>query len=191
MRSISVLGKKQGVSEIRNCTCVPQTSSTRRKSARYFSAVKLSLNCSRKEGIIRSANCDDQKRFVIPTGAKRSGGTCCSLTPPYFLRLLHLQTPKAPYPSTKNFPSRIICSSSTQILNFRPTTSICVVESHSAPVCAPYGFPNAICTPGYFSSCRICPITSFKSMFVPMANSPTRSLFSSVCVYFQKSFSSS
>jgi hypothetical protein len=27
--------------------------------------------------------------------------------------------------------------SSTQILNFRPTTSICVVESHCAPVCAP------------------------------------------------------
>src|ERR1700680_3933127 len=96
-----------------------------------------------------------------------------------------------PYASTKNFPSRMICWSSTQISNFRPTTSIWVDESHSAPVCAPYGFPNAICTPGYFSSCRICPITSFKSIFVPMANSPTRSLFSSVCVYRQKSSCSS
>jgi hypothetical protein len=28
------------------------------------------------------------------------------------------------YALTRNFPSRIICSSSTQILNFRPTTSI-------------------------------------------------------------------
>src|SRR4029077_8878651 len=96
-----------------------------------------------------------------------------------------------PYASTKNFPSRMICWSSTQISNFRPTTSICVDESHSAPVCAPYGFPNAMCTPGYFSSCRICPITSFKSIFVPMANSPTRSLFSSVWVYRQKSACSS
>jgi hypothetical protein len=46
-------------------------------------------------------------------------------------------TGAAAYASTKNFPSRIICSSSTQMLNFRPTTSIWVDESHSAPVCTP------------------------------------------------------
>jgi len=45
--------------------------------------------------------------------------------------------PVVSYASTKNFPSRMICSSSTQMLNFRPTTSICVDESHSAPVWAP------------------------------------------------------
>src|SRR5713226_4853464 len=94
------------------------------------------------------------------------------------------------YTSTRNFPSRMICSSSTQMLNFRPTTSMCVDESHSAPVCAPYGLPKAMCTPGYFSSWRICPITSFNSILVPIANSPTRALFSSVWVYRQKSFSS-
>src|SRR5579863_6979764 len=121
--------------------------------------------------------------FVIPSAA-----ICHSERSEESWFRLHHHTA---YASTKNFPSCIICCSSTQILNFRPTTSICVDESHSAPVCAPYGFPKAMCTPGYFSSCRISPITSFKSMFVPIANSPTRSLFSSVWVYFQKSFSSS
>src|SRR5215469_6130453 len=41
------------------------------------------------------------------------------------------------YASTKNLPSRMICSPSTQMLNLRPTTSMWVVESQSAPVCAP------------------------------------------------------
>src|SRR5271155_3843095 len=87
-----------------------------------------------------------------------------------------------PYASIKNCPPRMICWPSTQMSKFRPTTSMWVDEYHSAPVCAPYGLPNAMWTPGYFSSCRISPITSFNSMFVPMANSPTRLLFSSVWV---------
>ncbi len=45
--------------------------------------------------------------------------------------------------------------------------------------------------PGIFSSCRILPITSRTAMLVPMANSPTRSLFSSVWQYRQNSSSSS
>src|SRR5579871_4032302 len=55
MRSRSGLGKKQGVSESRNCTCVPHASSMRRKRARYFSAVKPALNCLRREGIMSAA----------------------------------------------------------------------------------------------------------------------------------------
>ncbi len=41
-------------------------------------------------------------------------------------------------------PAFIIGRSSAQILKCLPTTSICVEEYHSAPVCAPYGFPNAM-----------------------------------------------
>src|SRR5439155_7363444 len=42
-----------------------------------------------------------------------------------------------PQGSIRNFPCFIICSSSTQMSNFRPTTSMCVEEYHCAPVCAP------------------------------------------------------
>ena len=44
---------------------------------------------------------------------------------------------------------------------------------------------------GIFSSCRMLPITSRTAMLVPMANSPTRSLFSSVWQYAQNSSRSS
>ena len=56
-----------------------------------------------------------------------------------------------------------------------------------AGVCAVKAYEKAMCTPGNFSSCRMCPMTDLSSMLVPMANSPTRSLFSSVWVYRQKS----
>ena len=36
---------------------------------------------------------------------------------------------------------------------------MCVDEYQSAPVCAPYGLPKAMCTPGNFSSCRMWPMT--------------------------------
>src|SRR5579883_2984597 len=45
-----------------------------------------------------------------------------------------------PYAPIMNFPPRMICSRSTQMSKFRPTTSMCVEEYHFAPVCTPYGF---------------------------------------------------
>ena len=41
------------------------------------------------------------------------------------------------YASIKNWPACMICSPSIQMLNLRPTTSMCVAEYQSAPVCAP------------------------------------------------------
>src|SRR4029450_5389015 len=82
----------------------------------------------------------------------------------------------------RNRPSFMICCSSTQTSKCVPTTSMCVDEYQSAPVWTPYGLPKAMWTPGSFSSCRMWPMTCVSSMLVPMANSPTRSLFSSVWV---------
>src|SRR5579862_3430281 len=66
MRSRNGLGKKQGVSESRNCTCVPHASSMRRKRARYFSAVKPALNCLRREGIMmRDRGVSGHDYFVV------------------------------------------------------------------------------------------------------------------------------
>ena len=45
---------------------------------------------------------------------------------------------------------------------------------------ASVGSPNAICTPGTFSSCSRIPIISRRPRFVPKASSPTRSLLASV-----------
>jgi len=41
------------------------------------------------------------------------------------------------YASIRNWPPRMIWSWSTQMSKLRPTTSMCVDENHSAPVCAP------------------------------------------------------
>src|SRR5580700_9633970 len=52
MRSINSFGKKQGVSEIRNCTWVPAILSMRWRNSWYLAGVKFWLNCLRSEGII-------------------------------------------------------------------------------------------------------------------------------------------
>src|ERR1700732_951404 len=66
IRSISCFGKKHGVSHNRNCTCVPHASSTCRKKVWYFSGVKFSLNCLRKEGIILVV--PDRRRIILTPG---------------------------------------------------------------------------------------------------------------------------
>jgi len=71
----------------------------------------------------------------------------------WFVGLIHIRSRICSwhdpgYAPIKNFPSRMICSvpasDSSQMLNPSPTTSICVPDRHGAPVCSPYGFPNAM-----------------------------------------------
>ena len=64
----------------------------------------------------------------------------------------------------------------------RPTQSMWVVLVHVWPVCSLYGWPKAMWMPGSFSSCRMFPMMCLQATLVPIANSPTRSLFSSLRV---------
>jgi hypothetical protein len=64
----------------------------------------------------------------------------------------------------------------------RPTTSMCVDEYQSAPVCAPYGLPKCD-----VARRELLVLQDVADHIVELdvradANSPTRSLFSSVCV---------
>src|SRR5271166_1332178 len=70
IRSSNGLGKKQGVSDSRNSTLVPQRSSINLRKVWYFSGVKFELNCCRRAGImvcqktvIRSGVDDERKRI--------------------------------------------------------------------------------------------------------------------------------
>ena len=60
------------------------------------------------------------------------------------------------------------------------TPSTCALLSQSAPVLRGRGLPKAICMPGNFSSWSMLYINSVRPVFVPIANSPTLLLFSSV-----------
>src|SRR5262249_26387980 len=85
----------------------------------------------------------------------------------------------------------MIWSESIQTSQLRVSTSTWVLDFQSAWVWLPYGSPNAMCTPGNFSSCSRMPIILDRPRLVPNASSPTRSLFSSVWQYSQNSFSRS
>src|SRR6202034_1870698 len=75
------------------------------------------------------------------TRFKRGEGAICVVIQLFGCRRL---SRRFSYASTRKTPSFMICSSSTQMLKRRPTTSMCVVEVQGAPVCSPYGLPKAM-----------------------------------------------
>src|SRR5258708_17485995 len=88
-----------------------------------------------------------------------------------------LENRAAPEPDddqTRKRPFSMMALPSTATVACEASTSTCEGQSQSAPVSKPYGFPNAICTPGNFSSWRKFPTIRERPTLVPIANSPVR-----------------
>src|SRR6266404_6080693 len=185
--------RKIGVSEIRKSAGHFVASFTQRNNAAYFSGVKSALNFSRSSECIPtmriaqrfSAGNHRQRKKQAPQGRQNRflsslmGLVVIGAFLPSVETLGYSHEDRASIgpPYIKNIPARMTGSPSNQMSKSRPTQSMCVFDFQSAPVCSEYGWPKAMWIPGFFSSCKMFPITWVQAVLVPMANSPTRLLF--------------